>query len=229
MLTAHHIAETLGKALASGQEYSSPYRLTVFKPFSDALYADILAHLPDDAFYSPLGHRDAVRPDGTSTRNMFSFKEKSVKRLPPEQAAFWREFNAIMRSREVCEVFLRHLEPELTRRFNMPLADIPCYPTARLGRDSDGYRITPHPDSADRVYTAQVYLAEDDSQVEVGTTVYRQEGDGSFQSVRRLPFLPNTGFCFARDEHTFHGVETVSLTRPRNNLHISCFAIDKDV
>lgn len=115
------------------------------------------------------------------------------------------------------------MEPELKARFGVPISEIPCFPTARLGRDSRGYKIKPHPDGADRVYTAQVYLADDDSQKEMGTSVYERLEDKSYRLVRRLAFLPNTGFCFARTDTTFHGVERVTLTKPRQNLHISCF------
>lgn len=131
-----------------------------------------------------------------------------------------------MRSTEVCDAFCEHMRDDLEARFDKPFAELERHPTARLGRDSDGYRITPHPDSDRRVYTAQVYLPEDDSQEDVGTSIYRREPDGSFTLVRRLPFRPNTAFCFVPTENSFHGVEPISLTKPRNNLHISCFLAD---
>jgi hypothetical protein len=195
----------------------------LFHPFSDEVYSEILANLPQEQFYDPLKHRDAVRPDGTSTRMVLAVNDRAMRRLPIAQREFWSKFNNIMRSRQMTEVFLRHLEPELTARFNMPIKDIPCFPSVRLGRDAEGYKILPHPDAPKRVYTAQVYLADDDSQKDIGTIVYERLADGSFREVRRLPFLPNTAFCFARTDTTYHGVEPVTLTKPRQNLHISAF------
>ncbi len=222
MLGEQEMAETLAAALAAGQPRRAPFPFTVFNPFPADLYAEILANRPADEFYAPLSHRDALRPDGTSTRLVLSLEPESVARLPAPQREFWSAFNAVMRSRAVCEVFLRHLEPELTARFGTPVSEIPCHPTARLGRDFDGYKITPHPDKQ-RVYTAQVYLAEDDALADVGTTVYERLADGRFSAVERLSFLPNTGFCFVPTERSFHGVEPISVSKPRQNLHISCF------
>ena len=222
-LSEDAVAQHLSHALAHGERFSTRYQLTLFHPFSSSLYAEILAHLPDDRHYEPLQHPDALRPDGTSTRLVMSIDEDSTKRLPPAQRDFWSTFNNVMRSTTVRDVFMRHLESGVTARFNKPLSEIPCVATVRLGRDADGYKILPHPDSAHRVYTAQVYLADDESQLDIGTSVYAQEDDGSFRFVRRLPFAPNTGFCFARTDSSWHGVEPVALKKPRNNLHISGF------
>lgn len=172
-------------------------------------------------------HPDAIKPDGSSTRMTLSLEDKAIAHLPPEKRDFWSHFNKIMRSRPMLDVFLKHLEKEITARFRKPLREIPCHPTVRLGRDADGYKILPHPDSADRVYTAQVYLADDDSQEDIEAIVYRKLRDGSFEKVRKFPFLPNTAFCFARTDETWHGVEAVTLKKPRQNLHISCFMSDK--
>jgi hypothetical protein len=227
MLSEDAVAEHLTPALELGERFSQPFNLTLFHPFSPEFYSQILAQLPEDRFYEPLMHRDARRPDGTSTRMIMSIDKESTDRLPAEQREFWSAFNAIMRSKKVRDAFMRHLEPELTARFKVPLDEIPCQATVRIGRDADGYKISPHPDNANRVYTAQVYLADDESQTEVGTSVYSRESDGSFKFVRRLPFSPNTAFCFARTDSTWHGVEPVKLKKPRNNLHISGFQVDK--
>lgn len=223
MLSQDAMVEHMTASLARGERFTSPYALTLFQPFSDEVYAAMLANLPEDRFYEPLMHKDAIRPDGTSTRLVLSVNDQAISHLPEEQRKFWSEFNRIMRSRTMTEVFLRHMEPELTARFKKPIEDIPCFPGVRLGRDADGYQITPHPDSPKRVYTAQVYLADDDSQKDIGTIVYERLADGSFREVRRLPFLPNTAFCFARTDTTYHGVEPVRLAKARQNLHISVF------
>lgn len=226
MLNENQMVEHMASSLKGGEKYTSPYALTLFHPFSNDVYAAILANLPEDRFYEPLMHKDAVRPDGTSTRLVLSINDQAISHIPSEQREFWSEFNRIMRSRAMTEVFLRHMEPELIARFKKPIKDIPCFPGVRLGRDADGYQITPHPDSPRRVYTAQVYLADDESQKDIGTIVYERHKDGSYHQVRRLPFLPNTAFCFARTDTTYHGVEPVRLTKPRQNLHISVFRED---
>jgi len=37
--------------------------------FRDSLFQELIANLPEDDFYEPLLHKDALRPDGTSTRS----------------------------------------------------------------------------------------------------------------------------------------------------------------
>ncbi len=217
------VAHDLDAALTAGDTYETPFPLTVFRPFSAARYAAILNALPDDRHYQPLMHQDAVRPDGTSSRLVLPLNDEGLATLPPDQRDFWSDFAACMRSNPVRDAFLSHLEPHIVARYGHPLKDVPCFPTARLGRDFDGYRITPHPDAANRVYTAQAYLPADDSMSQAGTTIYRRDDAGEFHAVRRLSYLPDTAFCFARTDHTWHGVETLSLTRPRDNLHISAF------
>ena len=227
MLDEYEMAGAFSAALQAARRYDEPFPLTVFNPFPEDLYAEILVQRPDDEFYEPLNHPDALRPDGSSTRLVMSLEDHATRRLPAEQREFWSALNAVLRSRTVCEVFLRHLEPELTARFQTPLNDIPCHPTVRLGRDFDGYMISPHPDAKGRVFTGQVYLAEDRSLEAFGTSIYERLDDGTFNRVRQLPFAPNTGFCFVPTDRTFHGVERVTLSKPRQNLHMSCFLKSK--
>lgn len=223
LLNEQHIVSTLRDGLKTGTRFNDPFPLTLFKPFSDGLYAEILAHIPEERYFKPYLHRDALRPDGTSTRKLFPLADDSVAVLPAAQREFWRRFHDIMRSDNVIDLFFLHLEPDLTRRFGISIGDIPRFPVVTLGRDEDGYMILPHPDSVQRVYTAQVYLAKDESQVHAGTTVYKKRLLGGFKPVRTFNYLPNNAFCFVRGENTFHGVERVALTKPRYNLHISCF------
>ncbi|HXK23339.1 MAG TPA: hypothetical protein VMS55_11750, partial [Myxococcota bacterium] len=56
------------------------------------------------------------------------------------------------------------------------------------------------------------YLAPDDSHPEMGTALYRREGE-VFTRVDTLPFRPNTGYSFARTDETWHGVEAIGALR----------------
>jgi hypothetical protein len=228
MLAAVDLAENLDVALKAAKVYQDPFPLSVYSPFSPALYAEILRHLPEDQYYDPLYHNDALRTDGTSTRLLLSLRDQDINNLPRVQRDFWSAFNHGMRSKLVCDVFLSHMETDVLKRFGKPLNEIVCYPTARLGRDWEGFKILPHPDGTDRVYTAQVYLPKDEKQIDAGTTVYARREDGQFDFVRTLPFKPNTGFCFVRTDATYHGVEPLSLKTPRDSLHLSGFTGPKD-
>lgn len=225
MIDADKVAEGFERALAHGERLEDPFPVIRFEPFGPELYAAMLRNLPGDEHYTYLMHRDAARPDGTSTRRLLSLNEDGLRSLPPEQRLFWTELGAALRSPLVRGAFLRHLQPELEARFGKRLADIPCHPAPRLVRDSDGYRITPHPDGSWMTFTAQVYLPPDDNESAVGTSFYRQTEKQSFELVHTVPFRPNTGYCFAVTDRSWHGVEPIKVVRPRDSLMLTCFQI----
>jgi hypothetical protein len=97
---------------------------------------------------------------------------------------------------------------------------IETHPRMLLFRDTDQYRIKPHPDGLGTIATMGFYLARDDSQIELGTSIYRRRSvwdtvraGGRFEEVRRFPFRPNSGYAFAvindREQKSLHGVELV--------------------
>src|SRR3954471_15352268 len=52
-------------------------------------YRALLAAMPDRRFYHELGHRDALRPDGSSTRLRLYLYPELLWRLPAEQRRVW--------------------------------------------------------------------------------------------------------------------------------------------
>jgi len=67
----------------------------------------------------------------------------------------------------------------------------------------DGYQIKPHPDGSKKVVTMQLYCPADESQRDLGTTLYRASlkglinvGSYGLEPVKTLPFLPNVGYAF---------------------------------
>src|SRR6187402_1759191 len=127
MLSAVDLAENLDAALRGATVYTDPYPLSVYSPFSPVLYAEMLRHLPEDQYYGPLYHADALRPDGTSTRLLLSLRDNDISRLPPIQRDFWSAFNHGMRSKLVCDVFMGHMEADIVKRFGKPVREVACY------------------------------------------------------------------------------------------------------
>src|SRR5262245_33716222 len=103
------LADQLDAALSNDSGFVEPFRVHYFKPFADDLYRAILDHLPDDRFYQYMMHRDAVRPDGTSTRLVLSLKEERIEGLPVSQRTFWGKLAALLRGPAVRDVFRKHL------------------------------------------------------------------------------------------------------------------------
>ena len=111
---------------------------------------------------------------------------------------------------------------------------VPMYPQPVLYADFDGYAIKPHPDTRRKVLTMLIYMPEDESQRDLGTTVYKISPMGVFAwksyglvKEKTAPFLPNTGFAFVVIHpahnllHTsWHGRDTISLDNAKPRMTI---------
>jgi hypothetical protein len=88
-----------------------------------------------------------------------------------------------------------------------------------LARDIEDYRITPHPDGWLGILTSQFYLPVDMSQQDLGTSIYaevpllRRLSLGRYQEIKRVPFVPNSGYAFAVKDlpghRSLHGRELI--------------------
>jgi hypothetical protein len=111
---------------------------------------------------------------------------------------------------------------------------VPMFPRPVLYTDLDGYAIKPHPDTRRKVLTMLIYMPDDESQRDLGTTVYKISPMGVFAwksyglvKEKTAPFLPNTGFAFVVIHpahnllHTsWHGRETISLVNEKPRMTI---------
>lgn len=91
--------------------------------------------------------------------------------------------------------------------------------------DYPGYSIPPHTDSLGKVITVLIYLPEDDTMQDEGTSIYEPKQKGftcntgrhykfeDFYKVKTMPFKPNSMFAFARTDNSFHGVEPCNKVR----------------
>lgn len=220
-----NLPQTFDNALATCQVLSDPFRVFYFKPFADDLYAAILDHLPEDRFYQPMMHRDAMRPDGSSTRLIFALKSERIDLLPYAQKMFWRELADELKGDDVRAVFQKHLKADLELRPDAPT----LYPALILLRDLSGYKITPHPDTPSKVVTCQFYLPEDTKQSALGTSFYKRLDDGAMHKVCTLGFYPNSAYCFTVTDHSFHGTEFGEFAgAPRNTMMLNYYKLAFD-
>jgi hypothetical protein len=151
--------------------------------------------------------------------------------MPSEGAAFWRTVvNAVTDGKLRRAVFTK-LAPDLAERFGMgqeQVADMDCAYEVVLFRDTEDYRIRPHPDGLNKIVTMQFYLPSDESTPELGTSLFRHERGlfgGTFHEVKRFPFLPNSAYAFAVSDSatrkSWHGREQLTgSTCVRNTLMV---------
>jgi hypothetical protein len=197
--------------------------------FPAAMYPSLLRSLPPKELYEPLNLRKWVRADGTSTRDEFHLTSESLAKLPKPLAAFWTPVVRAMTDPALRRAVFAKLAPDLAERFEIPQAQVPemaCEYEVRLVRDTEDYRIKPHPDGLNKIVTMQLYLPEDESTLDLGTSIFRRHQrliGGSFEEVKRFPFKPNSGYGFAVSDsakrRSWHGREQLSgFTGVRNTL-----------
>ena len=83
-------------------------------------YRDLLAGMPDQRFYHDLKHRDAVRKDGSSTRQRMYLYPEMLRGLPKEQKRVWLPVARALCSPALEEAFKRKFRSALEERFGKP-------------------------------------------------------------------------------------------------------------
>jgi hypothetical protein len=199
--------------------------------FPSALYPTVLKNLPAPEAYSPLNPRLYSRKDGKSTRDQFHLTPENLSKLPPDSAVFWAGLVRATTDGGLKRAMFAKLAPDLATRFDMTEAQVPdldCVYDVVLFRDTEDYRIKPHPDGLNKYVTMQFYLPPDTSTLELGTSLFRHERGllgGTFHEVERFPFQPNSAYAFAVSDSatrkSWHGREKLTgFTGVRNTLMV---------
>jgi hypothetical protein len=175
--------------------------------FPAAFYREMLATFPDAAAFHPLHHRDALRGDGTSTRQRLYLYPESLLRLPTAQRRIWAQVAAALCAPELQRAFKRKFRAALEDRFQQAAERIPLYPVPILVRDLPGYRIGVHADALIKAITVQFYLPRDASQLHLGTVFHGSRSADEGDRPMAMPFLPASGYAFAvRRKESWHSV-----------------------
>jgi hypothetical protein len=197
-----------------------------------SLYPSLLSKLPPADLYSPLNLRKWARADGTSTRDMFYLTPENLAKLPHEVGPVWRSVLNALTDRYFKRALFARLAPDMAERFGVSedrVPDLECVYDLSLVRDTEDYRIKPHPDGLNNLVTMQFYLPEDESNLGLGTSVYRRQKKllgSSFEEVKRFPFKPNSAYAFAVSDGpnrtSWHGRDWLSgFTGVRNTMILS--------
>ncbi|HZZ60556.1 MAG TPA: hypothetical protein VFE63_05205 [Roseiarcus sp.] len=216
-------------SIRAGSLFEKPYPHLIFqKFFSPDVYRKLLASWPDIDRYVDL--------NGARTRKQYTLWDRQVEAGDPERSALWRTVSDALSATEIEAALRERLKKGLKMRAkgSGEVWPVPMYPQPVLYADFDGYAIKPHPDTRRKVLTMLIYMPEDESQRELGTTVYKISPMGVFAwksyglvKEKSAPFLPNTGFAFVviHPAHSllhasWHGRDTISIdnAKPRMTL-----------
>jgi len=189
------------------------------KCFLESDYEKIQHHLPSIQSYRELRHKDALLPDGTSSRQQIILNPKAVASLPLAQQATWKAVQEALAS-ETLQLALRKAHaPELKRRFGEKFSEMKMEPRITLIRDLAGYKIGIHSDIKAKVITSQFYLPGNAHHEHIGTRFYRSTAPKQYEFTKQIPFLPNHGYSFTVSDHSYHGVTPLMAEdAPRNSI-----------
>jgi len=234
-LTEHAVG-----SLEKADYFAAPFPHIFFRDFFPAdIYQKLLTSIPQNGF-------DKIKGDGT--RTALRVYGDNIDRIEPELRELWSAVSATLTSREVEDVIRRRLHEGLEIRALGDKVGTPdklrLLAKPVVYRDLDGYEIKPHPDTRKKVVTMQLYCPADDSQKDLGTTLYKASAKGllhpssyGLEPVKTLPFLPNVGYAFVvlKAYHTlfkmsWHGRPKIktAVTKPRISI-LNTFYADESM
>ncbi len=233
--TQNAVLEHLITAVETAKLETEPFcHFAMTNCFPTDFYRAMLSNLPDRSLCTPFNLKRYRRPSGESLRDEFHFMKSNIARLPDEAGRLWTDVVGALTHPSFRRTVFSKLALDLAERFGVSqsaITGMTCRYQILLSRESDTYRLNPHPDGLNKIASLLFYLPQDDSHSELGTSVYRKKGGlfgllpGAFEEVRRSAFLPNSGFSFAvsdsKKRKSWHGREKVHMEfGERNLLHM---------
>jgi len=183
-----------------------PFRhLFAERGFDDALYQEMLKNLPQGNEW--MAH-------SLPNRSILPLAKEGLSRLSKGRQAFWKEVTSWLCTQDQVSAFLA--------KFGIKKR---CALKASLVRQRPGYSLGPHTDEPSKVLTLLFYLPANDERAGAGTVIYmpkqrdltcpgtRHHEFRDFETVKAMPFLPNSVFAFEKTSRSFHGVEPVTFDR----------------
>ena len=216
-------------SILNAQLFEAPYPLILFRDFFPAeFYRRLLKNFPaNDRF---------LQLNGEGTRRQYNLYDERVEPGSEEGRAAWSIVRRVLSSPEIALALRSKLDAgfRIRAKGSREGWPIPMFPRPVVYVDLDGYAIKPHPDTRRKVLTMQIYLPADDTQRDLGTTIYKISPMGVFAwksygltKDKTLPFLPNTGYAFvvihpaySLLKSSWHGREAISVPVEKPRLSI---------
>jgi hypothetical protein len=202
------------------------------------VYEQLLYHLPDPSLYRPANEKHYGRSDGGFVRSLLELTTDRIAELPWETQEFWSGVTKALTAPELKDAMFAKLAPDLAFRYGVPereVKNLAGYTRPTLYRETDGYEIPPHPDTRRKVVTMQLYLPADDTQLDLGTALYRRRispwpfGNwrNRFAKVKQFEFRPNSGYAFVVNntltKKSWHGREELPPNSGVRNTLLNTF------
>lgn len=203
---------------ASIEQYPFEH-LLIDKFLPDDLYQDLLTHYIDISYLQTLGEMNRVGRFAYNDRKVICL-ESNLPILPEPQRSLWETVNNTF----------NELSLAILNKFTQGEISSESVKAETLYViDQKGYKLGPHTDSPKKICTSLFYLADGISKMP-GTTLYKPKDNtftcqggphynyDLFDPVVSFDYVPNRLVSFLKSDHSFHGVEPVTIDGQRNLL-----------
>jgi hypothetical protein len=224
----HQVVYRIANALVHPYPFPHIYVQDVFPA---DFYKQMRQHLPPRSALTSLVALGRVSSNYPETRQVLPLAPEHIGRLDEPYRTFWEDMARWLLGQRLGQAILSKFasliqeQPRFADKQNHQFSV-----EAFLVQDETNYLLQPHTDSPRKVLSFLFYLPEDDSMVNLGTSIYLPNDpafqcDGSqhwsnekFERVATMPYLPNTLFAFLKTPRSFHGVERVEAPKVRRHL-----------
>jgi hypothetical protein len=173
-----------------------------------------------------------VNEDETTYRNrsVITLSQQEADAFPEGSREVWRDVHAQLSSNDFVLPILQKFDPWLRQRFGDKLPQLSFRPDIQLVTDRSHYSLGPHTDHPSKVVVLLLYLPEDESRPELGTSIYQPREAGfvcqggphyehdRFRRLFSASYKPGTMLGFLKTANSFHGVEPVPENVPERFL-----------
>jgi hypothetical protein len=208
---------------------------TIDNIFPTDYYQQIRSHFPIDSSLTPINSSGRTSGDLYRHRLVALFNDDDFGRLEPEEREFWSELASWLYNPTFINGVIEHFQLVVNPRMQRIATQTGKPPVIRsdalIVSDHSGYAIGPHTDAAHRLVSFLFYLPEDNSQSQLGTSLYAPKdkdftceggphhNSAQFNRIETIEFLPNRLVVFPKTNRSFHGVEQISSNeKPRHLL-----------
>ena len=232
--TLRHLLQRVEATPALNEPFSHAF-------FEDVLpsdiYAEVLRRLPADDKYVRAAERH-TDGEGHYVRSLCSLTAERLREFPGDAQELWCGVAAALTAEELKRALYAKLHKDLAYRYGVPASKVPAlagFARPTLYRETDGFEIAPHPDTRRKVVTMALYLPADQSQIDLGTALYRHKylalpvggWRGRFLKVKQFPFLPNSAYAFVVNNtltrKSWHGREELPAGAGVRNTLLNTF------
>jgi FkbM family methyltransferase len=209
-----------------------PY-MVIDNVFPPDYYAEMIRMFPAGNQLTSLNESGRVKPGAYAERSALLFDSSGFAQLTPEQAKFWGEVSGWLHSRQFVDFFVRKFNRWISARLGAQGSVVRSKGDTLLVDDATNYAIGPHTDAPHRLVTFLMYLPDDESLSEFGTSLYAPKDPDfrcwqglhhpfeKFDRISTVAFKPNRLLVFPKTDLSFHGVEPVRKAGVHRRLLIN--------